>query len=175
MQEDQKSEPNGQFGEYSLKTRLFRFRITLELEMLYELFRMGWVGSTSWARPWASSWPGGVIPSPGKPRARQRWTESPRGGQESHFHISANFSEICAKMLLLGCGGLGWLGMPGAQTGQERSALGQGKPRARQRWTESPGRGQETSERRISLCSKIRSKMLLLGCARIAWLGRPWD
>ena len=37
MQEDQKTEVAIQFGELSSKTRFSRFRITLELEMLYEL------------------------------------------------------------------------------------------------------------------------------------------
>ena len=36
-------------------------------------------------------------------------------------------SEICVKMLLVSCGGLGWLGRSWVRTGQERSALGEGK------------------------------------------------
>ena len=69
LQEDQKSEPNAQFGELSSKTRFSRFRITLELEMLYELIRLS---DLSWPRPGLSvhrlralsfSWPRPCSPS----------------------------------------------------------------------------------------------------------------
>ena len=77
----------------------------------------------------------------GKPRARQRWTESPGRDQESQFHILAFFSEICEKMLkmlILGCGALGWDSWAclRVRIGQERSALGRGKPRT---WHLAPG------------------------------------
>ena len=53
------------------------------------------------------------------------------------------------KMMLVGGVGyeaLAW-GGPGASFGQERPATGQRKPRARQRWTDSPGRGLESQFR----------------------------
>jgi len=58
---------------------------------------------------------------------------------------------------------------------QERSCVGQRNLRARLRWTESPGRGEE---RQFPLCSEIYAKMqkcCCCGCVALSWLGRPLE
>ena len=106
------------------------------------------------------------VPGQGKPRARQRWNESPGRGQESQFHFAAKFMQKkCCCWVASGWPRWGGLG---AVAGQERS--GPGQWRARQRWTESPGRGQESQ-------FHIPAKFVHLRCSwsALGWLGRPWD
>ena len=63
-----------------------------------------WVGSASWARPWASSWPANISPSPGEAQSSPMVDRDPWARPGKPISLC---SELYAKMLLLGCVGLG--------------------------------------------------------------------
>ena len=115
---------------------------TLQRNLRKKVLLLGCVGLGSLGRYLGCSWPGESGPGQWKPRARQRWTESPGRGQESQFHIPAKFVHLrCSWSAVRSAG---WAGL-GASAGKERSVAGQGKPRARQRGLRALGEARKTN------------------------------
>ena len=112
---------------------------TLQRNLCKQVLLLGCVGLGSLGRSLGCCWPGESGPGLWKPRARQRGLRALDEARKANFTFQQNLSIY----VVLGARSAGWAGL-GILTGQERPVAGQGKPRARKRWTESPGRGQES-------------------------------
>ena len=100
-----------------------------------------WVASgwARWGGPWAVAGQGSLAQASGSLELANGGLRALDEARKANFTFQRNLSIY----VVLGARSAGWAGL-GILTGQERPVAGQGKPRARKRWTESPGRGQES-------------------------------
>ena len=100
-----------------------------------------WVASgwARWGGPWAVAGQESLAQASGSLELANGGLRALGEARKANFTFQRNLSIY----VVLGARSAGWAGL-GILTGQERPVAGQGKPRARKRWTESPGRGQES-------------------------------